>query len=64
MRTAVRARRPVLLVLAFAFVVTAGACFRDPAAPNPPDDDDGVPDPGAPAMVAMVQPGGAPFWIA
>jgi hypothetical protein len=53
MGTERRARKPILVILTFAFAVTAGACFRDPAAPNPPEDDDGVPDPGAPALVAL-----------
>jgi hypothetical protein len=53
------ARRPILIVIAFAFAATAGACFRDPAAPSPPDDD-GLPDPGSPSVVALDLGGGAP----
>jgi hypothetical protein len=38
-------RRGIILPLTLAFAVTAGGCFRDPAAPSPPDDDDGKDNP-------------------
>jgi hypothetical protein len=64
MGTGVGLRKPIVVVLAFALAVTAGACFRDPAAPNPPDDEPEQPDPGSPTMVALDGNVGAPFFLA